>query len=72
MPGTDDTSNTRDTSGSSDQRRPASELDPHDLVALLEGYLLGEPTLTGPEVAARVGIPHELARERRILAMHGP
>jgi adenylate cyclase len=64
VPGTDDTSNTRDTSGSSDQRRPASELDPHDLVALLEGYLLGEPTLTGPEVAARVGIPHELARER--------
>jgi adenylate cyclase len=64
VPGTDDTSNTRDTSGPSDQRRPASELDPHDLVALLEGYLLGEPTLTGPEVAARVGIPHELARER--------
>lgn len=53
MPGTDDHA-----------RRPASELDPGELVALLEEYLLGKPTLTGPQVAERVGIPHELVRER--------
>jgi adenylate cyclase len=58
VPGTDDTSN-----GDHAPRR-ASELDPRELVELLETYLLGAPTLTGPEVAARVGIAHEVARER--------
>jgi adenylate cyclase len=74
VPGTDDPNDTDPTgsTGSTDpsaadrpaDHRPASELDPHELVALLEEYLLGRPTMTGPQVAERVGIPHELARER--------
>jgi adenylate cyclase len=50
---------------SDDEGRPAAELDPHELVELLEAFLLGDlPTLTGPEVAERSGIPLEVARER--------
>lgn len=40
-------------------------LDREQLVELLEAFLLGEPpTLTGLDIAERVGIPIELARER--------
>jgi adenylate cyclase len=40
-------------------------LDPRQVVELLEEYLLGStPTLTGPQVAADVGISMDLARQR--------
>jgi adenylate cyclase len=41
------------------------ELDPQQVVELLEEYLLGSvPTMTGPQVAAEVGISMDLARQR--------
>lgn len=40
------------------------QADPHQLVELLEAYLLGEPTLTGPQIAAEVGIDMDVARNR--------
>lgn len=44
---------------------PTPGLDPHQIVELLEEHLLGSlPTLTGPQVAAEVGISMELARQR--------
>jgi adenylate cyclase len=43
----------------------AEELDPQQIVELLEEYLLGSvPTMTGPQVAAEVGISMDLARQR--------
>lgn len=43
----------------------AADLDPRELVSLLEEFLLGSaPTMSGIEVAERTGIPLELARER--------
>lgn len=49
-----------------EKKKPsAADADPHELVALLEEFLLGgPPTLTGPQLAEAVGIPFELARER--------
>jgi len=42
-----------------------SGLTPEDIVELLEQHLLGDsPTLTGPQVAERAGIPFELAKSR--------
>jgi len=44
--------------------RIAASLSPQELVGLLEVFLLGsEPTMTGPDVAARAGITYERARE---------
>ncbi len=44
--------------------RIAASLEPHELVGLLEVFLLGSgPTLTGPQLAERAGIPFERARE---------
>ena len=41
------------------------ELDPQQIVELLETHLLGSlPTLTGPQVAAAVGISMDVARQR--------
>lgn len=46
-----------------DEHRP--QLDPHRVVELLEEHLLGShPTLTGPQIAAEVGISMDLARQR--------
>jgi adenylate cyclase len=46
-------------------RAAGGSLDPHEVIELLESYLLGgEPTLTGPEIAAEVGIPMDVARMR--------
>jgi adenylate cyclase len=43
----------------------AEPIDHKHLIDLLEAYLLGEePSLTGNELAAEVGIPFETARER--------
>lgn len=39
-------------------------LDRGHLVELLETFLLGPPTLSGADIAERVGIPIEVARER--------
>jgi adenylate cyclase len=39
-------------------------LDREHLVELLEAFLLGPPTLSGADIAERVGIPIEVARER--------
>ncbi|MGN6162203.1 MAG: adenylate/guanylate cyclase domain-containing protein [Marmoricola sp.] len=40
-------------------------LDPQEVIELLEGALLdGPPTLTSDEVAARTGVPKEVARQR--------
>jgi adenylate cyclase len=45
-----------------DEDRP---LDPQQVVELLEEHLLGShPTLTGPQIAAEVGISMDLARQR--------
>jgi len=44
--------------------RAAADLDPQELVDLLEVFLLGSPpTMTGPQLAERAGIPFERARE---------
>jgi adenylate cyclase len=44
---------------------PGAPLDPQQVVDLLEAYLLGgSPTLTGPQIAAEVGISMDLARQR--------
>jgi adenylate cyclase len=44
---------------------PGAGIDPHQLVELLEMVLLGDvPTLTGDEVAERVGLDREITRER--------
>lgn len=46
-------------------RSAAEPLDPQQIVELLEEYLLGStPTLTGPQIAADVGISMDLARQR--------
>ena len=44
--------------------RLAAGVDPQELVDLLEVFLLGSPpTMTGPQLAERAGIPFERARE---------
>jgi adenylate cyclase len=44
---------------------PDPQLGPQQIVELLEQHLLGSlPTMTGPEIAAEVGIGIELARQR--------
>jgi len=44
---------------------PERELEPQQVVDLLEEHLLGShPTLTGPQIAADVGISMDLARQR--------
>lgn len=49
----------------SDDSTPAAGIDPDQLVELLEVFLLGDvPTLTGAEVAERVGLDREITRER--------
>jgi adenylate cyclase len=41
------------------------ELDPQEIFDLVELHLLGShPTLTGAQIAAEIGIPMELARQR--------
>lgn len=48
-----------------DDATRASEIDPRELVELLEQFLFGElPSMTGPEVAERAGIPFDQVRER--------
>jgi adenylate cyclase len=47
------------------EHRVAAELEPHELVELLEAFLLGgRPTMTGLQIAERTGVPIEVARER--------
>jgi adenylate cyclase len=42
-----------------------TQLDPQQVVDLLEQHLLGsQPTLTGPQIAAEVGISMDVARQR--------
>jgi adenylate cyclase len=43
----------------------SAPLDPQQVVELLEEYLLGgHPTMTGPQIAAEVGISRDLTRQR--------
>ncbi len=43
----------------------ADKLDPQEIVELLEVHLLGSrPTLTGPQIAAAIGIDMDVARQR--------
>lgn len=63
MPTTPETPPGRPHEESHDDRI-AGTLDPQELVSLLEVFLLGSaPTMTGPELAERAGIPFERARE---------
>lgn len=44
---------------------PRRPLDPHEVVELLEEQLLGgHPTMTGPQIAAAVGIDRDVTRQR--------
>jgi adenylate cyclase len=54
----------RDDGGASDDVM-AGAIEPQQLVDMIEMLLFGEaPSMTGPEVAERAGIPFERARER--------
>ena len=52
-------------SANSGDEAAAASVEPQELVDLIELLLFGEaPSMTGPEVAERAGIPFEQARER--------